>query len=220
MKQRPVNFRMRLKGKNIDSMKSVKIWNDSPSDQQVAEVVKAVENGELIIVPTDTVYAIVCDALNQKAISELCRLKGINPEKNDLSIICSDISMASEYTRIEDTGYSLIKENTPGAFTFIFPAGRQLPKAFKGRKTAGVRIPANDTVRRIVEMLGHPLFTTSIEFEDEDQAREPELIAENYENRGVTMIVDGGDGGEEYSTIVDCTKTEPEILREGKGVLA
>lgn len=200
-------------------MQTIKIWNDNPSDKQIEEIVKQIEAGETVIVPTDTVYAIVCDALNQKAISELCRLKGINPDKNDLSIICSDISMAAEYTRIEDESYRLIKENTPGPFTFILPAGRQLPKAFKGRKTAGVRIPGNVTIRRIVEMLGHPLFTTSIEFENSDEAREPDLIAERYERLGITLIVDGGEGGEEYSTIVDCTGEEPEITREGKGAL-
>lgn len=198
-------------------MKTIKIWNDDPSVQQIEEIVKTIEAGALVIIPTDTVYAIVCDALNQKAISELCRLKGINPDKNTLSIICSDISMAAEYTRIEDEGYRLIKDNTPGPFTFIFPASRQLPKAFKGRKTAGVRIPDNLTVRKIVEMLGHPVFTTTIEYEDSDHAREPELIAENYERRGVSLMVDGGDGGEELSTIVDCTGSEPEIIREGKG---
>lgn len=200
-------------------MKTIKIWNDSPSEQQVEEIVDEIKAGKPVIIPTDTVYAIVCDALNQKAIAELCRLKGLNPEKNTLSIICNDISMAAEYTRIEDEGYRLIKENTPGPFTFIFPASRQLPKAFKGRKTAGVRIPDNATARAIVEMLGNPVFTTTIEFEDSDHAREPELIAEAYERRGVSLMVDGGDGGEEFSTIVDCTSSEPEIIREGKGKL-
>lgn len=198
-------------------MRIFKIWNDSPSEEQAREVANAIEAGELVIIPTDSVYAIVCDALNQKAITELCRLKGINPDKHNLSIICSGISMAAEYTRIDDEAYRLLKTYTPGPFTFLFPSGRQLPKAFKGRKTAGVRIPDNATVKAIVEALGHPVLSTSIEFNDEDYAREPELIAESYEGKGIAMVVDGGPGGTEYSTIVACTGGEPEIIRQGKG---
>lgn len=125
--------------------------------------------------------------------------------------------MAAEYTRIDDEAYRLLKTYIPGPFTFLFPSGRQLPKAFKGRKTAGVRIPDNATARAIVEALGHPVLSTSIEFNDEDYAREPELIAENYEGKGIAMVVDGGPGGTEYSTIVACTGGEPEIIRQGKG---
>lgn len=200
-----------------EAMRIFKIWNDSPSEEQAREVANAIEAGELVIIPTDSVYAIVCDALNQKAITELCRLKGINPDKHNLSIICSGISMAAEYTRIDDEAYRLLKTYTPGPFTFLFPSGRQLPKAFKGRKTAGVRIPDNATVKAIVEALGHPVLSTSIEFNDEDYAREPELIAESYEGKGIAMVVDGGPGGTEYSTIVACTGGEPEIIRQGKG---
>ncbi|MDE5653849.1 MAG: threonylcarbamoyl-AMP synthase [Muribaculaceae bacterium] len=200
-------------------MEIIKIWNDSPSRSQVEAAADAIRRGELVIIPTDSVYAIVCDALNQKAIAELCRIKGINPEKNNLSIICSDISMAAEFTRIENEGFQLLKSHTPGPFTFLFPSGRRLPKAFKGRKTAGVRIPDCATARQIVESLGNPLLSTSITFADDDEAREPELIAERYERHGISLLLDGGDGGSEYSTIVDCTGDEPEIVRQGKGVI-
>ena len=175
-------------------METVKIWNDRPSDAQVREIAEELEAGNLVILPTDSVYAIVCDALNQKAIAELCRLKGINPEKNHLSVICSDISMASEYAHIDDAGYRLLKEYTPGPFTFLFRAGRNLPKAFKGRKMVGIRIPDLATPRDVVKALGHPVLSTSIEFEDSDYAREPELIAERYAASGVSLMVDGGDG--------------------------
>lgn len=198
-------------------MKTLKIWNDNPSADQIDKIAEMIEAGELIILPTDTVYGIVCDALNSKAIAELCRIKGLNPEKNHLSVLCADISMAAEYAHIDDAGYRLLKEYTPGAFTFLFRAGRNLPKAFKGRKTVGIRIPDCRTDIEIVKALGHPVLTTSIEFADDDNAREPELIAENYSHHGISMIVDGGDGGTELSTIVDCTGDEPEILREGKG---
>lgn len=201
-------------------MRSIKIWNDSPAENQLNEITQALEAGELVIIPTDSVYAIVCDALNIKAINKLCRLKGINPEKNHLSIICSDISMAAEYTRVGNEEFNLMKLNTPGPFTFILPAGHQLPKAFKGRKAAGVRIPDCNLARSVAQRLGHPLLSTSIEFADDDHAREPDLIAEKYEGSGVELIVDGGDGKSEYSTIIDCTGSEPEIIRQGLGILS
>ncbi|MDE6810736.1 MAG: Sua5/YciO/YrdC/YwlC family protein, partial [Muribaculaceae bacterium] len=113
-------------------MRTIKIWNDSPAENQLNEITDALEAGQLVILPTDSVYAITCDALNIKAINQLCKLKGLNPDRNHLSIICSDISMAAEYTRISNTDFNLLKHNTPGPFTFLLPAGHQLPKAFKG----------------------------------------------------------------------------------------
>ena len=201
-------------------MDKIKIWNDNPSESQTQEIADVLASGGLAIIPTDSVYAIVCDALNQKAINELCRLKGLDPEKNNLSIICSDISMAAEYALIDDAGFNLIKDLTPGPFTFLFRSSRHLPKAFKGRKTVGVRIPDSTTARAIATTLGHPILTTSIEFADDDEAREPDLIAERYGNRGIDLIADAGDGDNQYTTIIDCRESEsPEIIRQGKGIL-
>ncbi len=201
-------------------MEKIKIWNDNPSDRQCQEIATALKNGELIIIPTDSVYAIACDALNPKAINSLCRLKGIDPDKSHLSIICADISMASDYAHIDNSGFTLLKENTPGPFTFLFRASRNLPKAFKGRKTVGIRIPDCLTDRKIAEHLGNPILSTSIEFDNDDEAREPDLIADRYANQGVEMIVDGGDGDNRLTTIVDCRESgDPEIIRDGKGIL-
>lgn len=200
-------------------MRTIKIWNDNPADNQLSEIIDAIKDGELVIIPTDSVYGIACDALNVKAVNKLCKLKGINPDKHHLSIICSNISMAAEYTRIGNEEFDLLKTYTPGTFTFILPANHQLPKAFKGRKVAGVRIPDCSTARHIAERLGHPLLSTSIEFEDSDHAREPELIAERYENSGIELMVDAGEGKDEFTTIIDCTGSANNILRQGIGVL-
>ncbi len=201
-------------------MNSIKIWNDDPSDKQVREIAGRLKNGDLIIIPTDSVYALACDALNPKSIAELCKIKNINPEKNNLSIICDSLSMAAEYAMIDNESYRLMKDFTPGAFTFLLKSARTLPKVFKGRKIVGIRIPDNTTAREIVKELGNPVLCTSIEFKDSDSAREPELIAENYDSAGVSLIVDAGDGGEELTTIIDCCNTsEPEIIRQGKGSL-
>lgn len=200
-------------------MKIIKIWNDSPSDRQLSEICRDLEMGATMIMPTDTLYGICCDALNVKAIDKICRLKGLNPEKTNLSIICSDISMAAEYSRIENRGFQLLKENTPGPFTFLFKSASTLPKAFKGRKTVGIRIPDNNTARLIAERLGRPLLTTSIEFEDEDYAVNPELISEAYNDK-VEIFIEGENGDTVPSTIIDCTGSSPEIIREGKGELS
>lgn len=202
-------------------MDTIKIYNDNLTEAQAREIASMLDNGELGIIPTDSVYAIVCDALNPKAITELCRIKGIDPDKNNLSILCSDLSMAAEYSTIDNYAYRLIKSNTPGPFTFLLKASRTLPKAFKGRKIVGIRIPDNAPARMIVEAMGRPLLCTSIEFEDDDNAREPELIRENYDHYPISFILDAGEGDTQVSTIVDCSDSDsPEIIREGKGLLS
>ena len=197
-------------------METIKIWNDNPSDKQLRQVCDSLERGEIVIVPTDTLYAIVCDSSNPKSIDRVCRLKGINPDKMTLSILCSDISMASEYSRYDNYAFRLMKDLTPGPYTFIFRAAPTLPRAFKGRKEVGIRIPANETCRRLAETLGRPLMSTSVHFDTEDYAINPELIAEAYSGR-VEMMLMGEDGGLEGSTILDCTGREPQLVREGKG---
>lgn len=197
-------------------MKTIKIWNDNPSDKQIAEAAEALDEGKTMVIPTDTLYALACDALNTKAIEKICRLKGINPEKTHLSIICSDISMASEYAKFDNYAFQLMKRLTPGAYTFLFRSASSLPKAFKGRKVVGIRIPDNSFDRRLAEVLGHPVMSTSIKFESDDYAMHPELIAENYADK-VDVMVEGEYGTIEESTIIDCTGSEPVIVRQGKG---
>ncbi|MDE7095906.1 MAG: threonylcarbamoyl-AMP synthase [Muribaculaceae bacterium] len=196
-------------------MKSIKIWNDSPSDKQAQQIAERLKDGEIWIIPTDSLYGIMCDALNQKAVRAVCELKGINPEKNHLSVICNDISMAAEYARIGDKTFELMRDNTPGAITFICKAQSNLPKEFKKRKTVGIRIPDNITARMISEKLGNPLLTTSIEFEDNDYAINPELIMEAYDGK-VDGMVAGEEGATVQTTIIDCTDDSPEIIRQGK----
>lgn len=197
-------------------MNTIKIWNDSPSEKQAEQIAGFLDDGKIAIMPTDTAYAIVADALDSKAVERVCRLKNINPEKTNLSIICSDISMASEYARIDNKGFRLLKEYTPGQFTFLFRTASTLPRAFKGRKTVGIRIPDCTTCRAVAEKLGRPLISTTIQYEDSDHAESPELIAEAYNDR-VDLMVEGERGSENLSTVVDCTGNDPEIIRQGIG---
>lgn len=194
-------------------MNTIKIWNDNPSDKQLKDIAAILDNGLTAIIPTDTMYALVCDATNMKAIERICKLKGINPEKTNLSILCSDISMASEYARIDNNGFRILKEETPGPITLLFKTVSSLPRAFKNRKIVGIRIPDNNTARKIVEHLGRPLLSTTIQYEDEDYAVNPDLIAETYDNK-IDLMVDAGQGGGVQSRIIDCTGNEPVIIRD------
>ena len=199
-------------------MDEYRIWNNTVSERQAREIAGRLEQGELMVYPTDTLYAMGCDALNVKAVERICRLQGIRPDKVSLSIICKDIAMAAEYARIENRGFRLLRDNTPGPFTFIFREVSKLPRACKGRKEVGVRIPDCGAPLKIAEALGHPILTTSIDAEDCDYMVNPDLIAESYAAKA-DFILKGDEGGTEPSTVVDCTGPEPEIVRQGKGEL-
>ncbi len=189
------------------------------NDRHIAEVVDCLMDGGLIVYPTDTVYALGCDAMNNQAIERICALKEMKSAKTNLSIICSDISEVSQYAKFDNTQFRLMKSNLPGPFTFIFPAMSKLPKAFKGRRTVGIRIPANEIALRIVRTLGRPILTTSVPGDDEDYRCEPGLIAEALDN-AVDIVIDAGRGALTPSTVVDCTGSEPEVTRQGKGELS
>lgn len=200
-------------------MKTLKIYPENPNSRFISEAVEALRNGEIIIFPTDTLYAFGCDALNNRAIERLCRLKGINPDKNLLSIICSDLAEVSEYARLDNRAFRYLKEYLPGPFTFVLPASTTLPKVFKGRKSVGVRISDNNIAQSLARELGNPIMTSSVPAEDEYEIADGDMLALRYENRPeVSLVVDGGECGYTPSTVVDCTDSSaPEILRQGGG---
>lgn len=197
-------------------MKVLPIIEDSINVRHIEEIVSVLRDGGIIVYPTDTVYAIGCDALNNQAIERICSLKAMKSAKTNLSIICSDISEVAQYAKFDNAQFRLMKNNLPGPFTFIFPAMSKLPKAFKGRRTVGIRIPQNKIATAIERELGHPVLTTSVPAQDDDYRCEPELIAEALGGQ-VDIVVDAGRGGLVPSTVVDCTGAEPEIVRQGKG---
>ena len=199
-------------------MKILKLYADNPNERYLDMAVDALRDGKIIIYPTDTLYTLGCDALNNQAIERICKLKSIKSDKTNLSIICKDISQVAEYARFSNDDFKMMKENLPGAFTFIYPSLSSLPKAFKGRKTVGIRIPDNRIATMLVERLGNPIMTSSVEHYDEDYGCEPELMAQRYED-AVEIVIDAGRGELEPSTVVDCTSGEAEIIRQGKGEL-
>jgi tRNA threonylcarbamoyl adenosine modification protein (Sua5/YciO/YrdC/YwlC family) len=200
----------------------IRLYNDNPSPKHLRQVADILENGGIIIYPTDTVYAMGCDINASRSVEKIARLKGLNPKNPDMSLIFHDMSQLSEYTIIRDnTLFKLLKRNLPGPFTFIVQANNQIPKLFKNKKkTVGIRIPDNKIVLELVKELGRPIITTSIHDPDEvlEYSTDPELIHEKYKDFA-DAVIDGGFGNNEASTIVDCTGDEPEIVRQGLGIL-
>lgn len=198
----------------------IKLYETNTNPKDIEKVVKVLRDGGLVIYPTDTVYAMGCDALNVRAVERICKLKGINPAKSNLSIICYDLSNISEYAKVDNATFKLMKKNLPGPFTFLLNTTSSLPRIYKDKKMVGIRIPDNNIIREVVRILGNPILTTSIKGDDEviEYLTDPELINEKYEST-VDLIVDGGYGGIDGSTIVDCTEEDPTITRQGKGEL-
>ena len=199
-------------------MQHLTIYPTSIDERSIDTAVRTLQRGEVIIYPTDTLYALGCDALNQRAIERLCRIKCINPDKNLLSVVCADISQAADYARIDNRAFAIIKHYLPGPFTFILPASTKLPKVFKGRKTVGIRVPGCTIARAIASALGNPILTSSATTPDPDDIVSPEAVAMAYK-ADATLLVDGGEGGMEPSTIVDLTDPDsPEVIRQGAGI--
>ncbi len=198
----------------------IKIYPENPNEKAIEQAVNILKKGGIIIYPTDTIYGIGCDITNQKAVEKICKLRGIKPEKANFSFICSDLRHISDFIKpIDTTVFRILKKALPGPFTFIFNANNNVPKLLSSRKkTVGIRVPDNNIARKIVEMLGNPILSSSIKDDDEviEYSTDPELIHEKYEDL-VDLVIDGGFGDNQASTVVDFTNEEFEIIREGKG---
>ncbi len=197
----------------------VKLYKDNPNPNQIRRIVEVLRNGGIIITPTDTLYAFACNIFNQQGVETISKIKNKDLRKSNLSFICHTMSEISEFAKINDTAFKLMKKNLPGPLTFILEGNSKLPRLFKNKKIIGVRMPENAIVLEIIRELGNPLMTSSVFYdEDTEYMTNPELIEEKY-GKQVDMVIDGGDGGITPSTIIDCTGTEPEIVREGAGEL-
>lgn len=199
----------------------IKIYEENPNPRAVKKAVDVLREGGLVIYPTDTVYGLGCDITHTRAVERIARLKGVKPEKAHFSFICADLSNLSDYVRqIDSATFRILKRALPGPYTFVLPGNNNLPKAFKNKKTVGIRIPANNIARTLVEELGHPIISTSIHDEDEllEYTTDPELIFEKWKNL-IDMVIDGGYGDNIPSTVIDLSEEEPVVIREGKGSL-
>lgn len=196
----------------------LEIHPENPDKRKIAQVIEVLKEGGVIIYPTDTVYAFGCDINNQKAIEKICRIKGIDPNKTNLSFICSDISQITSYSLpIDNSIFRDMKANLPGAHTYILRANNTVPKLFKNRKkTVGIRMPDNNIALDLVRELGNPILSSSVKNNEEDLFEyfaDPVEIHEAYGNL-VDLVIDGGMSTIKSSRIVDCTGNEPIVVRE------
>jgi tRNA threonylcarbamoyl adenosine modification protein (Sua5/YciO/YrdC/YwlC family) len=207
----------------------------NPQPRNIRMIVECLLDGGVIVYPTDTIYGLGCDIFQSKAIERICRIKGVDPAKAQLSFICHDLSDLSNYTKSISTPlYRLLKTYLPGPYTFILPASKQVPRILKSRKdTIGLRIPDNVIARSLIKELGHPILSSSLpggvggtppvvgahsqpEPLRVEEYTDPEMIEEKF-NRLVDIVVDGGIGGILPSTVIDCTGDEPVLIRRGLG---
>jgi tRNA threonylcarbamoyl adenosine modification protein (Sua5/YciO/YrdC/YwlC family) len=199
----------------------LEIHPKNPDERKIKQVVDCLRKGGVIVYPTDTVYGLGCSIEYPEAIERVCRIKHIQPDKAFLSFICADLSNLSEYAKTINTPvYRFLKQHLPGAFTFILEASKKTPKLLRSKKeTVGIRVPDNLICKTIIAQLGHPILSTSLPYDEEDiPYSDPEIMHEKFGHL-VDIVVDGGPGGVIPSTIVDCTKQPPEVIREGLGAL-
>lgn len=193
----------------------------NPDPRKVKQVVDCLHKGGVIIYPTDTVYGMGCSIEHPEAIEKICRIKGIDPQKVNLSFLCNNLSHLSDYTKAISTPlYRFLKQYVPGPYTFILEANKKVPKLLRTRKdTVGIRVPNNVVSHTLLQALGHPILSTSLPLaEDAHILTDPDEIDELFGHQ-VDLVVDGGEGGAVPSTIVDCTGAAPVVLREGLGTV-
>ncbi len=196
----------------------IRIHPENPQPRLIRQVAECLKDGGVIIYPTDTIYGLGGDIMQHKVVERICMLKQVDPQKAQLSFICRDLSDLSEYTKSIDTPlYRLLKSYLPGPYTFILPASRQVPKILQSKKsTIGLRVPDNRICQHILDALGNPILSASLPGEMVEEYTNPEVIYEKFGN-AVDMVIDGGIGGIVPSTIVDCTKEEWVVVRQGLG---
>lgn len=199
----------------------LEIHPKNPDERKINLVLDCLRKGGIIIYPTDTIYGLGCSIEHSDAINRICKIKHIQAEKALLSFICSDLSNLSEYTKSIDTPiYRFLKQYLPGPFTFILEASKKTPKLLRTKKeTVGIRVPDNEICRTIIHALGHPILSTSLPYDEDDiPYTDAEIMHEKFGHL-VDIVIDGGPGGVVPSTIVDCTKNPPEVIREGAGLI-
>lgn len=199
----------------------IKIYPENPIQRQIDAAVEIMDQGGIIIYPTDSVYALGCSIMKPKAIERLARIKGVKPEKARFTFIFNDLADLSMYTKpLSNPIFKLIRRYTPGPFTFIIEANNRIPRVvLSNRKTIGIRIPDNNIARLLVKTLGHPMMSTSVRDDDDilEYTTDPELIHEKFIN-DVDLVIDGGYGDNRPTTVIDCTDDDIKLIRQGKGI--
>jgi len=196
----------------------IQIHPQNPQPRLIKQMAECMKNGGVVVYPTDTIYGLGCDIFQPKAVERICRIKGIEPQKAQLSFVCADLSDLSQYAKQLSTPvYRTLKQYLPGPYTFILEASKEVPKMLKSKRdTIGLRIPDNAITQALVRELGRPILSASLPGDFVEEYTDPELIYETFEKR-VDFVIDGGAGGAKPSTIIDFTSGDPEVVREGAG---
>lgn len=196
----------------------IQLHPDNPQPRLIKQIVEILQKGGVIIYPTDTIYGLGCDIFQKKAVEKICRIKNVEPEKAQLSFVCHDLSDLSKYAKSIPTPlYRILKNSLPGPYTFILPASKEVPKILQSKKsTIGLRIPDNKIANAIVEQLGRPILSASLPGDLIEEYTDPEEMIKKFEKL-VDVVIDGGPGGYEPSTIIDCTTEPYTVVRQGLG---
>jgi tRNA threonylcarbamoyl adenosine modification protein (Sua5/YciO/YrdC/YwlC family) len=203
----------------------LEIHPTSPEPRKIKQAADILRSGGIVVYPTDTVYGLGCDILNHQAVERVCKIRHLDPSKAMLSLICKDLSQVSEYAwQVDNQVFRLLRKNLPGPFTFILKSSNSVPKLFKNKKrTIGIRIPNNPIALALVEEMGRPILSTSMKMDSEhddfdEYHTDPFEFREHFE-KITNLVIDGGIGGNEPSTLVDCSRDEIEVVRQGAGAL-
>jgi len=194
------------------------IHPDNPQQRLVRQACDIIQQGGVVVYPTDSGYAIGCQMDSKQALEQICRIRDIGKEHN-FTLMCRDMSELSEYARVDNQAFRLIKNNTPGAYTFIFKATKEVPKRLQNpkRKTIGIRVPDNAIALALLEELGEPLMSTTLILPGAEVAEsDPDEIRDKLE-RQVELIIHGGYLGEQPTSVIDMSEGETDIIRIGNG---
>ena len=191
---------------------------DNPQLRLIKQAAQIIQSGGVVALPTDSCYALVCQLDDKGAVERLRRIRGVD-EKHHLTLLCRDLSELGLYARVDNRQFRLLKAGTPGAYTFILEATKEVPRRLShpSRKTIGLRVPQHRIVQCLLEELGQPLLGATLTLPgDEDSLTDADTIRERLEKL-VDLIIDGGVCAHGPSTVIDLTGPEPEVVRVGRG---
>ncbi len=191
---------------------------DNPQARLITQAAAIIRNGGVVIYPTDSGYALGCQLENKSALDRVCRIRKID-DKHNFTLLCRDLSELSLYARVDNSAFRLLKNNTPGAYTFIFKGTKEVPRRLMNakRKTIGIRVPDNKIALDLLEALGEPMMSTTLILPGNDVTEsDPEEIRDKLEH-AVDLIINGGYLGEQPTTVIDFSEDEPVVARRGAG---
>jgi tRNA threonylcarbamoyl adenosine modification protein (Sua5/YciO/YrdC/YwlC family) len=193
------------------------IHPDNPQARLIKQAAQIIHGGGIVALPTDSCYALVCHLDDKAAVERLRRIRGID-EKQHLTLLCRDLSEIALYARVDNKQFRLLKAATPGPYTVILEATREVPRRLShpSRKTIGLRVPEHGVASALLAELGQPLIGTTLIMPDGELLNDAEEIRERLAKL-VDLIIDGGACAMQPTTVIDLTKAEPELLRQGRG---